>query len=67
MCLFLLLFCTFLLVGWLVTMNPTVEMNPLVVIYPTSAQLIIIKQELVCSELVVVLVVSYIIIGWLVG
>ena len=65
-CLFLLLFCTFLLVGWLVTMNPTVEMNPLVVIYPNSAQLIIIKQELVCSELVVVLVVSYIIIGWLV-
>ena len=48
-------------------MNPTVEMNSLVVIYPNSAQLIIIKQELVCSELVVVLVVSYIIIGWLVG
>ena len=54
------------LVGWLVTMNPTVEMNPLVVIYPNSAQLIIIKQELVCSELVVVFVFSYIIIGWLV-
>ena len=57
------------LVGWLVgwlTMNPPVVMNPLVVIHPNSAQQILIKQQLVCSELVDS-IGSFLHYYWLVG